>query len=240
MKRIRADAIAHLSGGVDSKCASAIFARDNPGKKIVLVTYKSAMEILVEESAQTAAELMRKYKNIAAHYIVEIPDATINQLIVKNQFLWQGKAAPGPCGICSSLWLAASIYLHKNFFKGRTIIEGMRLAGLEFRAGHAEMRKYFAQRYGIDVVTPVLFVSEKEKILKLAKKLGLSGAGHQGVCLFRKFHGFEMPRSRNPQEPLSIEDKNRCFKIFRVFQYLLKINGVQGDDVVIAGPQGLL
>ena len=232
LKKIRADAICHLSGGIDSKTASALFAKNNPRKKIVLITYKSIMEAHNDRSRKTAKELIDKYNNITAHFLIKIPKNTIGYVF--STALYSGNRKDDtlldPCGLCSYLWLTSSIYLHKKIFKGKFIIEGMRLAGLNFKKEYVEERTTFAKQYGILTLYPVLSFEKKEKIFILARKLGLKEEGHQGVCVFKKSplaSVFEI--LRNTAAKKTNPRHNRSNDRVRLFINLLKKNGIASD-----------
>ena len=181
---IKADVISHLSGGVDSKTMSALFAKQHPDLKMVLITYDAGNEKSNELSRISAKEIMAKHSNIVGHYILTIPRNLASNVLLSGLKKELNDGTLRPCPLCSYLWLSASIYLHKKIFKGKIIIEGMRIER-ELRKYYMDERILFTRKYGIKIMHPFLELSDKKDVLKLAKNNGLSESGSQGVCFFK-------------------------------------------------------
>jgi len=235
IRKTKADAISHLSGGVDSKIASAIFAKDNPDKKIVLITYNVGVETSTNLSKISAREIMKKHNNVVAHYIITFPRNIVNHVLLyglkntKNNdgTLWA-------CSLCGYFMLAASVYLHKRIFKGSIIIEGLRLAGLGLKKFHADERVYFGKRYKIKLTYPLLEVADKGNVFKLARKMGFSEeTNNQGVCFFKNSKiarqykdsllNTNIKNGSNHEENYDFIETNNRIKFFRE---LLKSYGI--------------
>jgi len=176
----KADVIVLLSGGVDSTLAAAMYAKKNKNKKIVLVTFCESYSPGTEVVSISANHLMKRHKNIVKYFIVPIP------YIVSKKFVFEGLEEVYKkfnfyitCRRCKFLRLTYCIYLHKKYFDGNIIIDGMK--GGE--GGPTKIYTEYLSEYGIKFFHPLKSILEKKKVIELIKHEGLPIQQKNVACL---------------------------------------------------------
>ncbi len=183
---LRADAILHFSGGIDSTVAAAFYARRNKGKKIVLVTYRHpGLLLAIKTSRVCASYLMGKYPNIVAHLYVPLLEELHVPLCFGRDYKEHAMRLQSNygCIACKLMMYMYSTYLHKAFFQGDTIISGNNLTTVP-GAGDGgvpttqipeitSLVEDFVSPYHMKCINPIYAVSDKQRIILMAKEMGL-------------------------------------------------------------------
>lgn len=175
----RADSIILFSGGLDSTIASSLYAKNNPDKKIILVSYLPSYLIYAERAKKSANELIAKYLNIICHLIIPEPSIFPKKLFL-NQFKkeFQNKQYCEICLPCRAIWATLTVYLAKKIFRAKTVVFGSIYDDFRFEKQAAifssEIFKSFYKKYSIELSLPTLFY-KKSELYELAKKENFSG-----------------------------------------------------------------
>ncbi|MBU7036355.1 MAG: radical SAM protein [Theionarchaea archaeon] len=191
---LRADAIVHFSGGIDSTVAAGIYASRNKERKVVLVTYCHQGLLNVNSSRVNGSYLMEKYPNIVAHLHISLLQELYVPLCFGRDYKEHAMRLSGNygCIACKLLMYAYSVFLQTAYFKGDTIISGNNLTIIPDRGGHpipqmpevVTLIKDFVGEYGMACVNPVYAVSSKQRIVLLAETMGLPATSmFQSKCI---------------------------------------------------------
>jgi MoaA/NifB/PqqE/SkfB family radical SAM enzyme/PP-loop superfamily ATP-utilizing enzyme len=192
---IQADAIVHYSGGTDSTVSTALYARKNKDKKVVLITYQHPGLLNISSSRINAHHLIEKYPNVVAHLYVPVLEELYIPLCFGKDYqdnVTQLQANYG-CVACKILMYAYSTYLHKAYFKGDTILSGNNLSRVPGRGGPptpqtpaiVSLIKDFVGEYGMKCINPIYAVTNKQRTVFIAKELGLSTTrAFQSTCTY--------------------------------------------------------
>jgi MoaA/NifB/PqqE/SkfB family radical SAM enzyme len=180
---LKADAIVHFSGGIDSTISTALYARKHREKKIVLITYRHSGLLNFGSARINSSYLMKKFPNVVDHLFIPLPEELHVPLCFGRDYNEHVKRLQGNygCIACNLLMYSCSTYLHKVFFGGDTILTGFNVTQVPGRAATptpqvpkvVTLIKDFVCRYGIQCVNPVYAVSNKQRIVFLAKEMGL-------------------------------------------------------------------
>ena len=185
---VRADAVAHISGGIDSRCAAALYAEKNPGRKIALVTYSNGAACGLESASKTGALLMEKYPNVVAHLKIPIAPRVYREFALKD--VEKKREAFGEyltCTDCTYLMAAYTVFLQKKHFGGDTVITGNRKNAEMMPSIRHCMDRLFGA-FGMQPLrTPVFEFELKSGVKALARALGLPASSAEGP-------GGEQPR----------------------------------------------
>lgn len=192
---LRADAVVHYSGGTDSTVSTALYARKNKDKKIVLITYRHPGMLNVSSSRINAQHLMEKYSNVVAHLYVPLLEELYIPLCFGRDYketVTKIQANYG-CVACKICMYGYSTYLHKAYFGGDTILSGNNLTRVPGRGGPptpqtpavVSLIKDFVGEYGMKCVNPVYSVKNKQRVVFIAKELGLpTMRAFQSTCTY--------------------------------------------------------
>ncbi|MBF0386570.1 MAG: radical SAM protein [Candidatus Omnitrophica bacterium] len=180
-----ADAFVLFSGGVDSKCAGAIFAGNNPGKKIFLLTLDN--NCLYPDSkviTRTARDVLKKYPNIFGHVFWQMPRDLARKEFIGRIAYWEKIKGFNPgCHLCVMTALCGVIGSIRKFdSKPKDLIYGFRL-GSNFPRIFIHYLELFLAQYDFILHAPVLEFRDKTAVLERLDKMGLSAESNQPLCL---------------------------------------------------------
>jgi MoaA/NifB/PqqE/SkfB family radical SAM enzyme/PP-loop superfamily ATP-utilizing enzyme len=218
---IKADVITLYSGGVDSTLAAATYAKNNKNKKIVLITFDESHSPGAIESHFTANLLMKGYKNIIKHFIVSIPYIISKKIIYENlEEDYKKTNFYLTCIKCKFLRLSYCIYLHKKYFNGNIIIDGVRGGEGSLQKIYRDLQKIFNEfinEYDIKITHPIKSVLEKREVLELVEKEGLPIPSRHSKCILNSLK----TRLRVPKF-----GKDSLYKLKTEFETLLEFNDI--------------
>ncbi len=185
LKKTRCDALVFLSGGIDSKCSGAIFARENPDKKIVLVTYDN--RCVFPDPGVTGAvaqDLVSAYSNILDHVFLQSPRGLIQEELLNKISHWQEvKGINTGCHLCLMTSVSMVVDLVKKAdARPKEFIFGFR-QGSNYPKIFLEYLKLFLAQYEITLRLPVWGLKNKTDVEDALRKFGLKTDSHQPLCL---------------------------------------------------------
>lgn len=179
--KIKADVAACFSGGVDSTLAAELFAKENKDSKIVLITYDNIPPPIDKNSILTGEYLLKKYKNIINHFVINIPP------VLSKKFIFEGLeenykkyGSYTTCVACKTLRMVYTIYLLKKYFKGSMIITGLKKEG---NPGFEKILEDWVNQYSIKIANPLRKVGKRDVIkLALERKMPIPKPKNQARC----------------------------------------------------------
>ncbi|MEI6437365.1 MAG: hypothetical protein WCO69_01290 [Candidatus Omnitrophota bacterium] len=185
-KKYRADSFVFFSGGVDSKCSSALFATANPDKNIVLVTLDN--QCLYPDHriiAKTSVDVLKKFSHIKGHVFLQSPrDLLRNEFMGKIDHWEKVKGMNTGCHLCVLTAISAAVSLVRQFDdKPKDFIYGFR-QGSNYPKIFIHYVRLFLRQYDINLHTPVFEFRDKAAVHARLKEFGLSTASNQPLCLF--------------------------------------------------------
>jgi len=178
-------AVSFLSGGIDSKCAAALYSLKHPANKIILLTHdNSCLFPDIGVAGKTAEELSRYYMNIVGHVFLKTPMQLIKEAFIDKIAYWQKRKGFNPgCHLCLMTELCYTIKIvRQTYDRPCDFIYGFR-QGSNFPRVFIHYIELFLRQYGINLEIPVLGFRDKTAVEKKLGELKLSIKSHQAFCL---------------------------------------------------------
>jgi len=154
---VKADVLCHFSGGKDSRLAIIKFVKENPHKKIILVTYNHGCNYYNKKVLISSQELMEKFENVIKHVVIDI-STLFKELVIRNlERLTLKTGLLFTCIPCKLLMYSYSIMLCKKKFGCKDILVGDRKDNYypEQLDNVNKLVKEFLNDYGINFIKPV-------------------------------------------------------------------------------------
>jgi MoaA/NifB/PqqE/SkfB family radical SAM enzyme len=168
---LNADAIVHLSGGIDSTLAAMLYARAHPSEKIVLITYDNVPPRIDAAQIATAQLLLKQCPNIITHRVIRIPEVISYRCVYADlEKIYQEIGYYVTCEFCKALRFTYAILILKKYLKGSTIVTGLRGSEGCF-ASTNELLDQFLESYSITCTS--LPESTKQDVYTQIRTLGI-------------------------------------------------------------------
>lgn len=213
-------AISFFSGGIDSKCATALYSLSHPDTRIILLTHDNGCLFPdVGVVKNTSADLLRDYTNIIGHVFLKTPKELVKKVFIDKIAYWQKRKGFNlGCHLCLMTELCFVIKTVKGTYNQPCdFIYGFR-QGSNFPRIFIQYIKLFLKQYDINLEIPVFEFKDKAKVEDKLRELKLSEQSHQAICLLTDVRFSEKKGDVN--NPVGYNRYDDFYKIGREFRKL--------------------